>query len=118
MRQGCFQLTGACTLPGNCQDVKEIFEVLGRFVQVRRPGEWLVDVFPQLASSKLFDMVSNWRRVGRSFYEADRQVFLKFWNRMKEDIANGTAPHCFGKEFIQSDLDKHGIDSEQAAWIA
>ena len=103
---------------GDCDDVRDIFAVMGRFVQVRRPGEWLVDVIPELARWPIFNMLSQWQKVGQEFYELDRGIFMNFWNRMKKDVDSGTAPHCFGKEFISSNYQKQGVDEEQAAYIA
>lgn len=104
----------------DCQDIKEIFEVLGRFVQVRRPGEWLVDVFPSLADSRLFDLFSPWRKVGKAFFKADNQVFQRLWRRMQSDVAAGSVSNCFGKDFMEArEADKYDdcIDDLQAAWL-
>lgn len=89
-----------------------------RFVQVRRPGQWLVDVIPELSQWKVYNIFSKWQSVGQIFYQLDRDIFMTFWERMKKDVNAGKAPHCFGKEFISSNYKKHGIDEEQAAYIA
>ena len=35
---------------GDCEEVRQVYGVLERFVTYRRPGSFLVDTFPSLAS--------------------------------------------------------------------
>ncbi|KAH7122651.1 cytochrome P450, partial [Dendryphion nanum] len=100
----------------NCSEITRIFEVLGRFVQCRKPGQWLVDVFPSLAKSQIFNLFSNWKRIGRAFHAADDETWMGFWNEMKEKVEQGIAPHCFGK-ILQNNYEKQGLSESQAAWI-
>lgn len=88
-----------------------------RFSQVRRPGQWLVDSFPILAKIPLFDLVSGWRRFGAECHRKDSEVWMGFWKQMCEEIDNGTAPHSFGKGFVQSDWASKGLDELQAAYV-
>jgi len=37
---------------------------------------------------------------------------------MKKEIEEGTAPHSWGKGFVQSDYSKHGIDELCAIYTA
>lgn len=37
---------------------------------------------------------------------------------MKSQIANGTAPHSWGKAFVESNYEKHGIDELGAIYTA
>ncbi|KAF2248184.1 cytochrome P450 [Trematosphaeria pertusa] len=100
----------------DCPEIHRIFQVLGRFVQCRKPGQWLVDVFPTLAKSRLFNMFSSWKRIGNEFHAADNATWMGFWNEMKQKVADGTAPHCFGK-ILQRDYEKQGLTESRAAWI-
>ena len=101
---------------GDCLEIKRIFEVLGRFVQCRKPGQWLVDVYSSLATSTVFNLLSNWKRVGTEFHAADDATWMTFWNEMKEKVSKDEAPHCFGK-ILQSNYEKQGLSESQAAWI-
>ena len=92
--------------------------MLGRFVTYRRPGSFLVDTFPSLASIPLFNFFSNWQRVGAEIHKADSEVFLSFWNQMLEEVKTGTAPHSFGRDFVQSNYKAQGLDELDAAYTA
>jgi len=37
---------------------------------------------------------------------------------MKREVAEGTAPYSWGKEFVQSDYAKHGVDEMGAIYTA
>jgi hypothetical protein len=37
---------------------------------------------------------------------------------MKKEVEDGTAPHSWGKEFVQSDYAKYGIDEMGATYTA
>ncbi|ORY09416.1 cytochrome P450 [Clohesyomyces aquaticus] len=100
----------------DCREIHRVFEVLGRFVQCRKPGQWLVDVLPSLAESRIFNLFSSWKRIGTQFYALDNATWLGFWNEMKQKVADGTAPHCFGK-ILQVNYEKQGLSESQAAWI-
>lgn len=61
-------------------------------------------------------MLSKWKRVGEQFHALDEAIYIDFWNRTKKAIADGTAPHCFGK-VLQANYEKQGLTESQAAWI-
>jgi len=103
---------------GDCDEVRQIYGVLGRFVTYRRPGSFLVDTFPSLASIPLFNIFSNWQRIGAEIHKADSEVFLSFWNQMLEEVKAGTAPHSFGRDFVQSNYKAQGLDELDAAYTA
>ncbi|KAF2260309.1 cytochrome P450 [Lojkania enalia] len=100
----------------DCPEIHRIFEVLGRFVQCRKPGQWLVDVYPSLAKNPIFNLISAWQSVGKKFHDLDDATWMTFWNQMKQKIVLGTAPHCFGK-ILQQSYEKQGLSESQAAWI-
>jgi len=104
--------------PGDCEDIRKVYQVLNRFVTYRRPGSFLVDTFPSLASIPLFNKISNWQEVGAEIHKADSEVFLGFWNQMLKEVEAGTAPHSFGREFVQSDYQSRGLDELDAAYTA
>jgi hypothetical protein len=102
---------------GDCEEIRKIYSVLERFSDVRRPGAYLVDTFPELANFRLFDLISPWRRIGNEYHQKDYEIYKEFWDIMVKEIENGKAQHSFGKEFVQSDYKAMGIDDVQAAYI-
>jgi len=102
---------------GDCEEIRKIYAVLERFSDVRRPGAYLVDAFPSLANFPLFDLFSNWRKVGNEYHKRDYETYKEFWETMVKEIEQGKAQHSFGKEFVQSDYKAMGVDEVQAAYI-
>jgi len=102
---------------GDCKEIRKIYSVLERFSDVRRPGAYLVDTFPELANFPLFDLISSWRRVGNEYHRKDYEIYKEFWDIMVREIEMGKAQHSFGKEFVQSDYKSLGIDDVQAAYV-
>lgn len=100
----------------NCDEIRRIFAVLSRFVQVRRPGAWLVDVFPALAENWVFNMISKWKEVGKGFHDADDETWMGFWREMKEEVDDGVVRHCFGRILLR-EYEGLGLSESQAAWI-
>lgn len=103
---------------GDCEEVRQVYGVLGRFVTYRRPGSFLVDTFPSLAEMPLFNMFSNWQKVGAEIHKADSEVFMSFWRQMLKEVEAGTAPHSFGRDFVQSNYKAQGLDELDAAYTA
>ncbi|KAM5383723.1 hypothetical protein ACJZ2D_001712 [Fusarium nematophilum] len=97
--------------------IKKIYEVLEHFTLMSEPGKWLVDAFPSLASLPSF-LVQNWWKIGRQWFEYDREVYLQFYRDLVRQIQDGTAPNCFIRDFYQGGLEKSGISEEQAAYAA
>jgi hypothetical protein len=73
---------------------------------------------PELEYLPFYEYFSSWKKVGDDIHHKDAEIFTHFWNRMKVEIATGTAPHSWGKEFVQSDYAKHGIDELGAIYTA
>ena len=105
-------------LSGDCQEIRDIYSVIARFAYYRRPGAFLVDTFPSLANNRLFNMFSSWKREGKEIQEADTKIYRAYWESMEKEIRDGTAPHSWGKGFVQSDYTKHGIDRLGAIYAA
>lgn len=95
-----------------------IFGILARFASFRRPGAFLIDVLPELENVPFYDTLSGWKKLGDEIHQKDAAVFTYFWNRMKKEIEEGTAPHSWGRGFVQSDYAKHGIDEMGAIYTA
>jgi hypothetical protein len=114
------QCTNSATLltEGDCEDIRKIYSVIARFSYVRRPGTFVVDTFPELASFWPYDLFSSWRKEGEEMHRLDAEIYTGFWNQMKKQIEEGTATHSWGKGFVQSDYSKHGIDELGAIYAA
>lgn len=103
---------------GDCEEIRQIYGVLTRFATFRRPGAYLIDVWPELQNWPLYDMLSGWKKTADDIHKQDTAVFTHFWNKMKEEIDSGTAPHSWGKLFVRSDYKKHGVDDLAAIYAA
>src|SRR5271163_2368861 len=103
---------------GDYEDIRKIYGVLERFTSFRRPGTYLVETFPFLANWKLFNYFSDWQAVGREIQRKDEEVYSSFWNGLKKQLQDGTAPHSWGKAFLLSDYESHGIDELGAIYAA
>jgi hypothetical protein len=73
---------------------------------------------PELEYLPFYEFFSSWKTVGDDIHKKDAEIFKQFWDRMKAEVAAGTAPHSWGKEFVQSDYEKHGIDELGAIYTA
>jgi hypothetical protein len=71
-----------------------------------------------LASISLFNFFSNWQKIGAEIFREDSKVFMSFWNQMLKEVKEGTAPHCFGRDFAQSNYKAQGLDELDAAYNA
>jgi hypothetical protein len=103
---------------GDCQEIRDIYGILTRFASFRRPGAYLVDVVPQLADSWLFNLFSPWKQRADEIFLKDSAVYTAYFKRMKKEVEDGTAPHSWGKEFVQSNYAKYGIDEMGAIYTA
>ena len=48
----------------------------------------------------------------------DFAIYEEYWKQMKKEVEQGTAPHSWGKEFVQSNYGKHGVDEAGAIYTA
>jgi hypothetical protein len=103
---------------GDCEDIRKIYSILGRFASFRRPGAWLVDVVPWLENSRIYDFFSPWKKVADEIFEKDYAIYEDYFKAMKAKVEEGKAPHSWGKEFVQSDYARHGVDEAGAVYTA
>jgi len=112
-----FNITYGRRLPTwDCPEVEGVFKDLDGFTSIQNPGEWLVDAMPALTWLPEW-MVQNWRTAGQKIHAHEKQLWMGLWNQLKADVADGTAPQCFAKDFLNSDWREQGIDELQAAYI-
>jgi len=99
------------------KSVRFTLSYIDRFSDVRRPGAYLVDTFPELTNNPIYNFFSNWRKIGNEYHRKDYAIYKEFWDTMVKEIEQGKAQHSFGKEFVQSDFKAMGVDEVQAAYI-
>jgi hypothetical protein len=112
-----FNITYGRRLPSwDCKEVEDVFKDLDGFTSIQNPGQWLIDAFPELEylPEKL---VQNWKTEGQKIHAHEKQLWMGLWNQLKVDVADGTAPPCFAKDFLNSEWREQGIDELQAAYI-
>ncbi|OBT82019.1 hypothetical protein VE02_09813 [Pseudogymnoascus sp. 03VT05] len=95
--------------------VKEIYDVLDNLTEMTAPGAHAVDSFPALAVLPQF-LFGNWRTYGKKVRDHDSKVYMKLWNKLKEETDAGNARDCFCKTFYLNDPHKQGIDDLLAAY--
>ena len=61
---------------------------------------------------------SNWCAAGYEIQKKDEEVYGQFWRDLKQQIADGTAPHSWGKAFAESNYEKHGMDELGSIYTA
>jgi hypothetical protein len=103
---------------GDYEEIRQIYGILGRFATFRRPGAYLIDVFPELEEWASYDWLSGWKKTADYIHREDTRVFTHFWNKMRKEIDEGTAPYSWGKLFVQSDYKKYGVDDLAAIYAA
>jgi cytochrome P450 len=112
-----FNITYGRRLPSwDCQEMKDVIQVIEGFASIQNPGQWLVDVFNSLEYLPGF-LVQNWRKVGHQLHAHEKKLWMGLWNQLKADVADGTAPSCFARDFLDSEWKDQGIDELQAAYI-
>lgn len=95
--------------------VTEIYKVLDNLTEMTAPGAHAVDSFPSFARLPQF-LLGNWRTFGKKVFEHDSKVYQKLWNRLKQEVDEGTAKDCFCKTFYLNSPEKQGIDDLLAAY--
>ncbi len=46
------------------------------------------------------------------------RVWMKYWNKLQDQIRDGTAPECFVKQLAESNYQEKGISEIQAAYLS
>src|SRR5579859_7934653 len=46
------------------------------------------------------------------------RVWMKYWNKLQDQIRDGTAPECFVKQLAESNYREKGISEIQAAYLS
>lgn len=83
-----------------------------------RPGAYIVDEFPPLAS------LPKWLQPGqKDAKEAAKEVLdikMGLWHRIESQIASGEAPHCYAREIYENKESWYaqGLTEEHLAWVS
>lgn len=86
------------------------------FSESAAPGAYIADLIPPLAQLPV--ALQWWRASAKRKYERQRDIWMKYWNTLKDDINAGKAPECFVKQFAEGDYKKQDISETQAAFVA
>jgi hypothetical protein len=86
------------------------------FSESAEPGAFLADAFPKLAKLPL--PLQWWRGRALLYYERQRNIWMKYWNKLQTQIAQDIAPERFVRQWSDSGLEKQNVESEQAAFVA
>ena len=117
-------------------NIIQLFATIDDFLGNTTPGKWLVDSFPQLA--KLPKWMQWWRPAALKYqhHQSDppletqynieswfmglivARVWMKYWNKLQDQIRDGTAPECFVKQLAESNYQEKGISEIQAAYLS
>ncbi|OHE99043.1 hypothetical protein CORC01_05733 [Colletotrichum orchidophilum] len=100
----------------DCDDVRQIYQLLKDFTEVAQPGAYIADMFPPLANLPWF--FQWWRPAAIRAYERQRNIWMLYWNDLKTSVAEKKAPECFVKQFMESDFEKLGVTDVQAGFVA
>ena len=94
----------------------EIYGLMQEFSEHVAPGAYMADLVPPLARIPI--PLQWWRARALKCYHRQAKIWLKYWNALKRQIADGKAPDCFVKQYMETDYKKQGIDEEQSAFVA
>lgn len=78
----------------------------------------MIDTLPMLADIVPEFLLQNWKTIAKQWYEEDSQIYLRMYNKLMEDIKNGTAPNCFLKYMAREKMKKNPIADVTAAFAA
>ena len=86
------------------------------FSESAEPGAYIADLIIPLA--RLPFALQWWRPSAQKKYERQRDIWMKYWNTLAEQIGSGKAPECFVTQFALGDFKKQDISETQAAFVA
>jgi cytochrome P450 len=97
------------------EDLKAAAEASALLGKISRPGAFIEDELPPLAS--LPEWLQPSRKRAKEFYGIVLKGKMRLWDRLCEDINIGKAPPSFGRSLFESDFKKQGLTDEDASWI-
>ncbi|KAJ6094276.1 hypothetical protein N7467_003121 [Penicillium canescens] len=101
-----------------CDDVRDIYQVVKDFSDVSSPGLTNVaDGIPHLAEI-LPVQLQWWRKSLDPLFKRQETLWMRLWSELKTQMEAGEAPDCFVKQFIETGYPKMEITELQAAFLA
>ncbi|KAM0185131.1 hypothetical protein ACHAPI_012281 [Fusarium lateritium] len=100
----------------DCDDIREVYQVLSDFSQAAQPGAYIADTFPPL--NKLPEALQWWRPSAKAAYERQKETWMRYWNRLQTLLKENRAPECFVKQLAESNIEKQGISEVEAGFAA
>lgn len=97
---------------------QDILKIVRHFSLATAPGGWLIDTLPMLADIVPECLLQNWKTVARQWYAEDSQIYLRMYNKLMDDIRNGTAPNCFLKDMARDKAKKKNPIADVTAAFA
>ena len=95
--------------------IQKIFSVLINLSDISSPGVHLIDTFPALKILPQW-MTNNWKSYAKKICEHDSGIYLELWRDLNRNVAAGDIKPCFGKDFVEKDLEKLGMNELEAAF--
>lgn len=86
------------------------------FAETTVPYQYLADLLPFIA--KLPEVLHWWKAQARHYYERQAELWMKLWNELSTNIADGRAPNCFVAKWQQTDKESSGITDLEGAFTA
>ncbi|KAK3944726.1 O-methylsterigmatocystin oxidoreductase [Diplogelasinospora grovesii] len=99
------------------EDVRSAIHSTQLLSKISKPGSFIVDEIPILAK------LPAWLQPGRRFAESLREPILnaklRLWRRLGDQMKDGRAPMCFGRQLAENDKSwrQQGLTDEDFAWI-
>lgn len=100
----------------DCDDMREIYQLLKDFSEAAEPGGFVADLFPPLA--RIPSCLQWWRPSAIAAYNRQKKTWMRYWDELKSAVNQKKAPECFVKHFIETDFEKLGISDVQAGFVA
>lgn len=97
------------------EDLKAAAEASALLGKISRPGAFIEDELPPLAS--LPEWLQPSRKKAKEYYKVVLKGKMRLWDRLCDDMKTGSAPPSFGRSLYESDFKDQGLTDEDASWI-
>lgn len=100
----------------DCEEIREVYGVMADFAATTVPYQYMADLLPFIA--KLPTALHWWKRKARYYYDRQADLWMRLWNQLSAEIAEGRAPDCFVKKWQLTDKESSGITDLEGAFTA
>lgn len=98
------------------EDVREVYGLMKEFSDSTAPGAFIADMIPPLANLPV--CLQWWRKRALTYQARQKNIWMKYWTNLQQQIIAKKAPECFVKQFTETDYQAQGISDVQAAFVA